>query len=153
MFTRLFPALRLSVANVGLALLAMAVALIAPVETGVSDAADGGQVVLCESFLAGSYFAHFGDCTNKVATGGSVKVNFDTLQFQPGDMTFRWANGKITVADIAVDIEIGACGGPDKDIWEFAGPIVKDTTGKVKQPVDILLCRTDEGWSLFSASF
>ncbi len=153
MFVRVFAAFRVSVTNVCLAILAMAVALITPVGAGVSEAADGGQLVLCSTFSLGNNDAHFGNCTNKVATGGSVKVNFNEL-LMGGHVTFKWASGKITVANLTVSEGIAACGGMGDDSWVITGPIVKDTTGRVRQPVYISLCNmtASSSWTIFGGN-
>jgi hypothetical protein len=149
MFARVFAACRLSSANIVLAILAMTVILIAPIATGTSDAASNGEVV-CKTVNPGGP-SPFGECNHKLATGGSVTFNVkNILDLSGGEVKFKWASGKITVAGLNVTQIHGGCAPLFDDLVIITGSIVSDTTGKITQPVDITLCDNETDGSVWS---
>ena len=157
MVSRALTMRRLPTATAALVLAAVCAVGVAPMSvsaatTGRPAGRSSGEVV-CQTLTphgeANSYI--FGDCSDKLATGGSGKVNIETLAGGAANVTFRWASGKSTTFRDHTYDDLGACGlTPTVDaLVVVAGPIVKDTTGKITAPVSIDVCTQPSGWSLY----
>ncbi len=140
------------------AILALAIAgvTVAPIcfeaSAGAVSASSGR--VLCQTHAkteAGKGYT-VGACGHEGATGGSATVGGRKLFELGGDVTFHWASGRITEADVSISIFIGACGGGNEDNIQISGPIVRDTTGRITQPVFISLCGTLQNWTVMEIS-
>jgi hypothetical protein len=135
---------------------AIAAVTVAPIcfEASAGAISPSSGRVLCQTLAkteAGKGYT-VGGCGHIGTTGGSATVGGRKLFSRGGDVTFHWASRKITEADVSISIFIGACGGPNEDNIQISGPIVRDTTGRITQPVFISLCGTLQNWTVMEIS-
>ncbi len=124
--------------------------------TAASPASRSPSKVVCHTLAEGSKGDQyvFGRCSKGYATGGSARVDLGKLYGGGADVTFHWASGKVTEFKDTVQDELGDCGEtPTLDAaYYITGPIVKDTTGVITAPVNVLICSQPSGWSLMQSA-